>query len=243
MDWTERLRPRQLRLLDVLAKTHNLSHAADRLHTTQPALSRQLKELEDAVGLPLFARHARGLRPTACGEALLGHARRILAQIDRAGADMDALRAGSAGRVVLGASGAAVSDTAPRAMLALLARMPQAQVRLVEGTMDQLVGQLLQGTLDVVVGRSAPELHGPGLQTEPLYSEPLHFVARPGHPLFGGEPDWPAVLTYRWIVWPRGTPIREALEAALAAAGQRLPDDYRSPTPSAPTSPFWPTAT
>ena len=225
MQWTERLRPRQLRLLDVLAQTHNLSHAAERLHTTQPALSKQLKELEDAVGLPLFARHARGLRPTAYGEALLVHARHILAQLDRAGADMAALRAGSAGRVVLGASGAAVSDTAPRAMLALLARMPQAQVRLVEGTMDQLVGQLLQGTLDVVVGRSAPELHEPGLQTETLYSEPLNFVARPGHALVEAEPDWPGVLACRWIVWPRGTPIRETLEAALAAAGQRLPED------------------
>lgn len=225
MDWTERLRPRQLRLLDVLAQTHNLSHAAERLHTTQPALSKQLKELEDAVGLPLFDRHARGLRPTAYGEALLVHARRILAQIDRAGGDMAALRAGSAGRVVLGASGAAVSDTAPEAVLRLLARMPQARVRLVEDTMDQLVGQLLQGSLDVVVGRAAPELHEPGLQTESLYSEPVHFIARPGHPLFRGTPGWTAVLACRWIVWPRGTPIREALDAALAAANQRLPDD------------------
>lgn len=226
MDWTERLRPRQLRLLDVLAQTHNLSHAAERLHTTQPALSKQLKELEDAVGLPLFARHARGLRPTAYGEALLVHARRILDQLERAGDDMAALRAGSAGRVVLGASGAAVSDTAPRAVLRLLTQMPQARVRLVEGTMDQLVGQLLQGSLDVVVGRAAPELHEPGLQTEQLYSEPVHFVARPGHPLFRTTPDWSGVLACRWIIWPRGTPIREALEAALTAAGQHLPNDY-----------------
>lgn len=227
MDWTHRLRLRNLQMLLSLAHTRNISHSAAALNTTQPALSKWLRELEDDLGLPLFERHARGLRPTSYGEALIAHARRIEAQLDRAHSDMEAMREGGSGQVLIGTSGAAAPDTVPLAMLALLRRMPQARLRVVESTMDQLMGQLAQGELDIVVGRSAPELHDPAIRSEALYLEPIHFVARPLHPLFeSGEPTWDAVMGHRWILWPRGTPIRNALDSALAAAGRDLPVDY-----------------
>ncbi|RAD65106.1 LysR family transcriptional regulator, partial [Burkholderia multivorans] len=71
MDWTYRLRLRHLQVLLSLASTGNLSQSAAALATTQPALSKWLKELEEDVGLPLFERHARGLRPTPYGDALI----------------------------------------------------------------------------------------------------------------------------------------------------------------------------
>ncbi|MDH2237034.1 LysR family transcriptional regulator [Pigmentiphaga sp. GD03639] len=227
MDWTHRLRLRNLQMLLSLAQTRNISHSAAALNTTQPALSKWLRELEDDIGLPLFERHARGLRPTSYGEALIAHARRIEAQLDRAHSDMEAMREGGSGQVLIGTSGAAAPDTVPLAMLALLRRMPQARIRVVESTMDQLMEQLARGDLDIVVGRSAPELHDPAIRSEALYLEPIHFVVRPLHPLFeASEPTWDAVARYRWILWPRGTPIRNALDAALAAAGRSLPVDY-----------------
>src|SRR6185437_6525686 len=119
MDWTHRLRLRNVRMLLSLAQTRNISHSAALLNTTQPGLSKWLKDLEQDIGLPLFERHARGLIPTQYGEVLIEHARRLDAQLDRASGDMAALREGSAGRVVIGASGAAASDTAPLAMLRL----------------------------------------------------------------------------------------------------------------------------
>ncbi|MEK7945324.1 LysR substrate-binding domain-containing protein [Pigmentiphaga sp. YJ18] len=227
MDWTHRLRLRNLQMLLSLAQTRNISHSAAALNTTQPALSKWLRELEDDIGLPLFERHARGLRPTSYGEALIAHARRIETQLDRAHSDMEAMREGGSGQVLIGTSGAAAPDTVPLAMLALLRRMPQARIRVVESTMDQLMEQLARGDLDIVVGRSAPELHDPAIRSEALYLEPIHFVARPLHPLFeASEPTWDAVMRHRWILWPRGTPIRNALDAALAAAGRSLPVDY-----------------
>ena len=55
----------------------------------------------------------------------------------------------------------------------------------------------------------------------------MHFVARPQHPLFERkEVTWDDVLEYRWILWPKGTPIRTALDAALASVGRDLPADY-----------------
>ena len=207
MDWTHRLRLRNLKMLLSLDQTRNISHSAAMLNTTQPGLSKWLKDLEDDIGLPLFERHARGLRPTPHGDVLIAHARRVEAQLDRAGEDMAALREGGGGRVVIGASGASASDTVPLAVMKLLERMPQARVKLVEGTTDRLLEQLAQGGLDIVVGRSAPEHHDPAIRYEALYLEPIHLVARPRHPLFAvAQPDWPRLLSYRWILWPRARP-------------------------------------
>ena len=75
---------------------------------------------------------------------------------------------------MIGASGASASDTVPLAVMKLLERMPQARVKLVEGTTDRLLEQLAQGGLDIVVGRSAPEHHDPAIRYEALYLEPIH---------------------------------------------------------------------
>lgn len=224
MDWTYRLRLRHLQVLLSVASTGNLSQSAVALATTQPALSKWLKELEEDVGLPLFERHARGLRPTPYGEALIEHARRIDAHLDVARDDMEALREGGSGLVTIGTSGVAAADTVPLAVSQLLKRMPRAQVRLTESTMNQLMPQLARGELDIVVGRSGPEPADPHLLAEALYVEPIDFVARPDHPLAEAATlGWDDVLAYSWIVWPPGTPVRTAIEAALSAAGRTLP--------------------
>lgn len=227
MDWTHRLRLRNLQVLVSLAETGNISHSALQLNTTQPGLSKWLKELESDVGLPLFERLPRGLRLTAYGETLLTHARRIEAEVDRARDQMESLRAGSSGQVVIGTSGAAASETVPAAVLALLRDMPQAHVRIVEATMDRLMTQLERGELDVVVGRAAAEYVDSRLQSEQLYAEPLRFVVREGHPLKSRRGlAWPELLAYRWLLWPKGTPIRAALDAALERAGHSAPADH-----------------
>jgi DNA-binding transcriptional LysR family regulator len=224
MDWTHRLRLRNLQMLLSLAKTQNISHTAAALGLSQPALSKWLKEIEEDLGLTLFERHARGLRPTAQGQALMEHARRIEAQLDLARDEMVALREGGRGLLTIGTSGASAADTVPLSVLKLLAQSPQMRVRLVESTMDRLLEQLARGELDIVVGRSTPGSASATIATEELYLEPIHLVARPRHPLFElAQLEWADLLRYRWILWPRGTPIRNAIEAAAAQAGHALP--------------------
>lgn len=227
-DWTDRIRLRNLRFLLSLAQTRNLSHSAAALHTTQPGLSKWLKDLESDVGLTLFERHARGLTPTVHGRALIAHARRIEAQLDRAAADMHILREGGAGHVALGASGVAATEAGPLAVLEMAARMPSLRIDLVEGTMDLLLDRLNQGDLDIVIGRTMEDDPGlAGFDAELLYTEPVDLAVRRDHPLIGRDAiDWDDVLRYRWVVWPRGSPIRKALETALAAAGLSLPPNY-----------------
>lgn len=227
-DWTDRIRLRNLKFLLSLAQTRNLSRSAKLLHTTQPGLSKWLKDLEADIGLPLFERHARGLTPTSHGQTLIAHARRIDAQLDRAVVDMNILRTGGAGRVVIGASGAAATEAAPRAILAMTERMPNMRIDLVEGTMDRLLGLLARGDLDIVMGLTATNVPmESSIHSEVVYVEPIDLVARPGHPLFElPELHWRDVKKYRWIVWPSETPVRKALESALATANQSLPSNY-----------------
>ncbi|WP_322998260.1 LysR substrate-binding domain-containing protein [Castellaniella sp.] len=227
-DWTDRVRLRHLRFLLSLAQTRNLSHSAAALHTTQPALSKWLKDLEHDIGLTLFDRHARGLVPTIHGQVLIGYARRVEATLDRAAAEMKILSEGGAGHIALGASGVAATEAGPLSVLEMTARMPGLRIDLMEGSMDLLLGLLAQGDLDIVLGRTV-DVPGnlPAFNTEVLYTEPVDLVVQCRHPLLlQPRVDWADVLRYQWIVWPKGSPIRKALEDALAVAGYQLPANY-----------------
>jgi DNA-binding transcriptional LysR family regulator len=223
-DWTHRLRLRQLELLLRVGETGNLSQSAAALNTTQPALSRWLKELEEDIGLPLFERHARGLRPTPYGESLIEHARRIAGHLDSARDDLAAQRDGGSGLVAIGTSGVSAADTVPMAVAHLVKELPRTQVRLVESTMNLMMPQLERGELDVVVGRTASEATDSALCGEVLYRERINFVSGLDHPLAARRSiGWDDVFQYPWIVWPEGTPVRWALETALVAAGRGMP--------------------
>lgn len=224
MDWTYRLRLRQVEILLSLARTRNISHSAKELHMTQPAVSKWLKELEGDIGLPLFERHARGLRPTVYGERLTEFSVRIANEFDRTRDEMAALRDGSSGRAVIGASGAAISNIVPPAVGSLLASMPNANVDIVEGPMDRLVHQLMQREIDIAIGRPSSKYNDADVASETLYAEQLVFAVRHAHPLARRKSlTWDDMLTHRWVIWTKDIPVRDLLESALAEAGHAIP--------------------
>ncbi|HEU0200524.1 MAG TPA: LysR family transcriptional regulator, partial [Burkholderiaceae bacterium] len=89
-------------LLLQLDEKRSVLHAANAIGVTQPAASKLLSELEDALGVPLFERHARGVTPTWYGEVLVRHARAALSEIRHAEEEIAALKAGDAGRAAIG---------------------------------------------------------------------------------------------------------------------------------------------
>lgn len=220
LDWTRRLRLRHLHLLVSLAETGSLSDTARIAHTTQPGMSKWLKELEEDVGATLFERHARGLRPTPHGLMLLGHAQRILSEMARAQHNLEALQEGDSRSVALGTSPAAAPGLAPDAITYFLRLHPRARVQLQENTMNALLDKLEQGQIDVVVGRLDNYQSRANLRCELLYNEPMQVVARPDHPLAKrNDLAWDDLNAYDWILWPKDTPIRTRLDTALAHAG------------------------
>lgn len=227
MNWTRRLRINHLHLLISLTETGNLSDTARVLHTTQPGLSKWLKELEEDIGAPLFERHSRGLQPTAMGSLMVGHAKRIINEMSRAQYDLEALKDGSVRTIIVGTSPASAPTFVPSAIKKFLQKYPNARIEIQEGIMNSLVKKLENGKLDIVVGRMDNYQPRPTLFSEILYRESLSIVARTDHPLAQQKNlCWDALYDYEWIVWPTGTPIRSKLDIALTAAG-RKPPNYR----------------
>jgi DNA-binding transcriptional LysR family regulator len=221
-----RLRARHLALVVALDTHRSLRRAAAEIALTQPAATKLLHDLEDALGAPLFERHAWGMSPTPYGETLVRHARGMLNDLAQAQADIAAQRAGALGSLrVGGVTGSVPAFIAP-AIGALRAAHPRVRIYALVNTSEVLVDALRRGELDVAVTPRPPDDELEGLDTRPLADEPLTVVARAGHPLARKRPaTLRALAALPWIVPPAGSPLRRDLDAIHAAAGARPPTD------------------
>ena len=116
-----RLKTRQLMLLTAICDEGNIHRAAEVLNMSQPAASKLLKDLEDMLGVTLFDRQPRGMRPNWYGETMIRHARIALSSLREAGQEVDALKTGLSGHVSLGAITGPALRSRP-AMTAVLIR-------------------------------------------------------------------------------------------------------------------------
>jgi len=92
-----RLKLRHLRLIDAVAEARSLSAAAAKLHVTQPAASKGLREIEDILGTPLFVRGAKGLTLTMFGRSLIAHSKTIQSEIRHVTEELEAIDGGNSG--------------------------------------------------------------------------------------------------------------------------------------------------
>ncbi len=176
-----------LRTLDyfLAAVAHgSLRAAARELGVTQPALTKAIRRLEDSFGSALFERQARGVTPTVYGSAVLRHAKDIRAALQTARDEVDALRAGGAGIVNVGAGPSWQDAVLPEAIAELRRTRPGIRVRVTGGGDDQLKSLLRNGSLDLVLAAvpDAPRLE-PGLAWKPLLADEYCVIADVGHPL------------------------------------------------------------
>src|SRR4051794_26908875 len=119
---------RHLRSFAALAEEPHFGRTAERLHLAQPALSQQIKQLERELGVELFTRTTRRVELTAAGARFAGHARAVLADVDRARDDMALLAAGRAGRVSVGFIGTATYDVLPRVARQVRRELPDVEL-------------------------------------------------------------------------------------------------------------------
>lgn len=220
MDWTQRLRIRQLHILTELYRTRNISHTAERLNMTQPGLSKWLAELEADLGVSLFERHAKGLVPTAFSDTLVAHAKTILAEIDRTQKDLTLMMAGAMGHLALGVTpGVSASDVVSVSIARVREQFPQAFVTLDEGTLPEMAQRLREGELDYVIGRMDGRVSCEALSYEALYDESVRVIAGTGHPLASRSAlTWADTRPYDWVGVPEGGQLRLELDFERAVA-------------------------
>ena len=213
-DWLtrSRLSARQLSLLVQLDEKRSVLHAADAAYLTQPAASKFLTGLEDALGVPLFTRHARGVEPTLYGEILVRHARGALAELRQAHEELAAARSGLTGEVSIGTTVTSATNLVPTAVTAVKKAFPRIRVNIDLDFSEALVRRLLDREFDIVIARLH---HSPGaeeLDFETLAEEPHGIAARVDHSLARKRGlALRDLVDQTWIMPPPGNVMRDRL--------------------------------
>ncbi len=220
-----RIQLRHVRCFVAVCQARHLGRAAERLHLTQPAVSKTMSEFEAIVGARLLDRGRHGARPTREGERLLPHALAALEALGRAARAADPT-APAAATVHVGALPTVAPDLLPAALLAFRRTHPDSRVVLQTATNAALLELLRAGTVDLVIGRMSDPAPTAGLTFELLYIEPLVLAVRPQHPLAGiKRVALDRVLGHPLVVCAGGTAPRQNTESFLVTHGLRLPSN------------------
>jgi LysR family transcriptional regulator, regulator for genes of the gallate degradation pathway len=190
---------------------------------SSPAIHRAVRDFERLTGVSLFERRGRTVRPTRAARALVAAARRAIAEIEAALADLGAATNPGGGRVAIGAMPLARAELAPQAVAAFLREYPAAAVKIVDGAYAELMARLLGGDVDLLIGALREPNPSPEVVQQPLYDDQLAVIARAGHPLAGRRVEPRDLAAYPWIMAQRGTPMRDVWAQVFAGAGLAQP--------------------
>jgi DNA-binding transcriptional LysR family regulator len=172
---------RLLRSFTVVAEERHVGHAAARLFISQPALSQQIRALEEQVGLPLFVRHARGMELTEAGEALLEEARALLDSSERFEESIEELRRGRTAGLQVGLPPGLPPSLLPELLTSFRSKEADAAIEVRELTTPEQLVALRDGSLDLGLVREPVD--DDGLSRRTLLVEPLGVSLPAGHPL------------------------------------------------------------
>lgn len=170
-----------LRLFLAVYEEHSIARAAEREHITPPAISKRLTELETTLGVQLFDRHPRGIRPTAAGDALAADIRSVFAILDRAEDRLSEYASGDRGRIRIHANPSGLSGMLPDALSAYLKAHPLLGIQLEEHHSVDVVRAVTEGEADI--GIFAPQVPAEGLSVLPWQPVRLMLITPQGHPL------------------------------------------------------------
>ena len=174
---------RHLRYFIAVAEAENVSRAALKLHVSQPALSRQVRDLEDELGFSLLERTAKSVRLTDAGRIFLNEAREVLKRSDLAVAKARAIATDGRGELQVGYAPTPTVRILPPTLRAFHAQMPRVRVRLHDLSSEEMVTDLRNRKLDlaVLVRPTRPMLRG--LRFQELMRDPICLAVAPSHAL------------------------------------------------------------
>ena len=214
---------RQLAAFCAVVERKSFSQAAERLGVTQPAVSLQIRSLEQRLGRQLLDRSGRRVEPTEAGRRLYASAQRLLAAEEHLLEDLDADDQGSiTGTLDLGASTGPGGTVVPLLLCEFQQQHPEVRVRLTVSDTQTVVDQVAERELELgIVG--AGRRHR-GVAFEPFFRDEVVLACPSGHRFAGKTVSLDDLRGEKLIVMQEGAGVRQVIEDELRKAGMRLRD-------------------
>ncbi len=207
---------RQLQVFEKVASHLNYSRAAEQLYLSQPAVSMQIKQLEENIGLPLFEQMGKKIFLTEAGRELFHYARSIAQQLAEMEAVFDEMKGLGQGKLTLSVVNTANYFT-PQLLARFCQRHPNINVILQVANRDAVLKQLADNSTDLAIMGQPPD--GLDISAELFLDNPLVVIARPGHPLARlKRVKFARLAEETFLSREEGSGTRSAMETRLCAA-------------------------
>ncbi|MEZ5535587.1 MAG: LysR family transcriptional regulator [Thiolinea sp.] len=207
---------KQLQLVTVLGRELSLSKAAEFLHTSRPALSRSLNQMEEALGLVLFERTTRSMKMSSAGRSLFRYANSILAQLAQAQEELEGLRGSVRAEVRIGIIPAFSSYVLGAALEQTRAQVPDVAITIQTHETDVLYRLLSENSIDIMLSHAEFTADMSRVNIHELYQERSSIVCHPGHPLSKkAQVSARDVASWPWILPPPDTALRKVLNRTI----------------------------
>lgn len=213
---------KQLRAIQAIFRHGKIVSAASALHLTAPAVTIQLRQVEEELGIPLFDRTQEGMRPTAAGLAVVDAAQAIEERLRLLHDEVDAIRGVRAGSLKLGVVSTA-KYFAPRLMAGFIKEYPDIDMRLVVGNRAETIASLRSHDIDIaLMGRPPKDIP---VRAAAFGDHPLVIVAPPDHPLARARDiSKERIAQENFLIREPGSGTRISLEIFLGEVPGRLDD-------------------
>lgn len=202
-----------------IEQTRSINGAAQTLNLSQPALSRSVRSLEDALGVPLFRRASTGVEPTPFGDTLLYHTRLIQSELLRCIQDIEERKNSGRASIQVGGTPGVIGRLLTPAVLEMLKGDEEINIGLVEAMPDDLHLRLLRGAIDLFVSNRLDRESDESIVDTPLMSDPMGIIVGPHHPLLRRKRVTMAQLGgMRWVLPARAADWQKRFADEFAAA-------------------------
>lgn len=218
----------KLKTFQAVARLGSFTRAAEALYLTQPAVSLQIKDLENEYGTPLLERLGRTVRLTPAGEALMPFVEAILESARQSHDAVEGVRNTTAGRIRVGATGLSGVHMLPELIAEFKERCPECRIDVQLHDAASLRRLILANELDLgIMGSDQGRLSEPGLLEQPFIRDEVVVVVPGGHRWAGRRSVEPRELAEEKIIMgPRSTLTRQIVERTLRKKAVGLEVEY-----------------
>ncbi|MFC0698439.1 LysR family transcriptional regulator [Paraburkholderia humisilvae] len=211
-----------LRIFVAVIEEGSIAAASGRMHLVASAVSKRVSDLEVEAGTPLLYRHSRGVQPTAAGEALYHHAKRLIEHLQQISDELSEYSQGLRGHARIHVNFTAMVLYLPAALHSFLRANPQVRIDMVEKTSDEVVQAIASGIADLGVCAATRDALG-GLQVRPYRLDKLVLIVPQAHRLAERTHiAFDETLDEDFVCMPYGTSIPKLCRAAAERVGRRL---------------------